>query len=444
VRVLERARGTLTILRTLPGQRRVPYLPPERVAELRDTRVREIVAHATETVPYYRDLFARERIDPREIRSASDLSKLPLIDNPLVCRDYERFRSQSRAGKEAIRFRSTGTSTGVPLHVFHDRDSLLANVAYSERERAVEALLCGKRYRYAVVDIRFGPATVKRVRAFYDASTFRPLRPQHHQLAIETPLDQVIATINRLRPDVIRSYGTYLETFFRIVAERGLELQLPKVLVYAGDGMTREGRALVEQRFGVPAISHYNAVEAFKIGHFCEARDGFHLHDDLCHVDVVDKDGRPVPVGETGELVISNLVNRGTVLLNYRIGDLGRMTAEPCVCGRTSRRLIDLEGRVAEVVHLPNGNIVHQYAVAGVFRRFQGVVRYQLVQHRPDRFELRVMTVDHAAFEQISPDLEQSFRELLQGASLEITRENPLEIDRQGKFQRVVSLVRAQ
>lgn len=443
MRVLERVRGTLTVLRTLPGQARIPYLPRERIAELRDARVQKIVGYAAETVPFYREFFTRERIDPREIRTADDLSRLPLIDNPFVCADHERFRSQSPEGREAVRLRSTGTSTGVPLYVFHDRGSLLANIAYSERERAVEAALCGRRYRYTAVDVRFGPATVKRVRDFYDASAFRPFRPRHHQLAIETPLPELLETINRIRPDVIRSYGTYLEALLRLVAVRSLPLHVPRVFVYSGDGMTPDGRAFVEQTFRVPAISRYNAVEAFKIAYQCDERDGFHLHEDLCHVEVVDKDGRPVPTGESGELVVSNLVNRGTVLLNYRIGDLGRLTAEPCGCGRTSRRLSELEGRVAEVVYLPSGNIVHQYAVAALFRRFQGVVRYQLVQHEPDRFQLRVMTVDREAFDRISPDIAESFRELLEGAALDVTREDPIELDRQGKFQRVVSGVPA-
>lgn len=206
--------------------------------------------------------------------------------------------------------------------------------------------------------------------------------------------------------------------------------------------MTADGRGFVEQTFDVPAISRYNAVEAFKLAYHCEERDGFHLHEDLCHVSIVDDEGRPLPPGRSGEIVISNLVNRGTVL-NYRIGDLGRITSEQCRCGRTSRRLIELEGRVGEIVHLPSGNIVHQYAVAGIFRRFQEVVRYQLVQHDPDRFELRVMTVDRGGFERISPAVAESFRELLEGAALAVTREDPIELDRRGKFPRVVTRVPA-
>jgi phenylacetate-CoA ligase len=72
---------------------------------------------------------------------------------------------------------------------------------------------------------------------------------------------------------------------------------------------------------GVPVLSRYNAGESLKIGYTCEQRDGFHLHDDLCVVEAVGPDGAAVPEEERGAVVISNLVNRGTVLLRYDLGD---------------------------------------------------------------------------------------------------------------------------
>ena len=82
-------------------------------------------------------------------------------------------------------------------------------------------------------------------------------------------------------------------------------------------------------------MSRYNAAEAFKIGFYCEQRTGFHLHEDLCHVRIAGADGATAGPGEVGRIVISNLVNRASVLLNYPIGDLGAIAAEPCPCGRT-------------------------------------------------------------------------------------------------------------
>jgi phenylacetate-coenzyme A ligase PaaK-like adenylate-forming protein len=430
----------LTILRTLPGQRGVPFLAPAKIAELRDARVRETVRYAAETVPYYRELFAREGIDPREIRSADDLAELPVIDKSVLNEDPSRFRSQSAAGHDVVAFRTSGYATGYPHDIFHDRRSLLANIAFSERERAVEAAYCGRRFRYSGAHLRYDPAAVTQVQAFYDGAAFRPLRPRHHPIAIEPSVERVVEILNSVRPDAIRSYGTYLEAFFRIVAARDLTLHRPKVLVYGGDRMTTEGRALIENRFGVPVLSRYSAIEAFKIGYFCEVRDGFHLHEDLCHVVLVDADGRPVPAGEPGEVMISNLVNRGTVLLNYKLGDLGRMTAEPCTCGRTFRRLLDLDGRVTDVVQLPSGDVVHQFALWGVIKLVEGVIRYQLVQHEPARFELSLMTVDRTTYDRVADEIAAQVRDLLQGADVEATYRELLELGPRGKFKPIVPL----
>ena len=48
---------------------------------------------------------------------------------------------------------------------------------------------------------------------------------------------------------------------------------------------------------------------------------------------VADAEGRTVPVGSEGEVIVSNLHNQATVLLNYRLGDRGALAAAPCLCG---------------------------------------------------------------------------------------------------------------
>ena len=83
---------------------------------------------------------------------------------------------------------------------------------------------------------------------------------------------------------------------------------------------------------------------------------------------------------------ISNLANRGTLLLNYRLGDYARFAQGACPCGRTLRRLEGLEGRVAEVLRLGNG-FVHQYAIWHALTAIDDLVNFQLVQLKRRRFE---------------------------------------------------------
>jgi phenylacetate-CoA ligase len=426
VSLAARLRGSFTVLRLLPAQRRIPYQPPEVTAEQRDAHVREIVRYAVETVPYYRDLFAREGLDPREIRSAEHLRQLPVIDKFVVLEAPERFRSTSAEAADALAFTTSGSSW-VPLQIHHDRASLLANIAHSERYRVVEAGLVGKRIRYRVVTIHDETGTGRAVAGHYRATTFRHVLSNRRYIPVGEPVERILERLAELRPDVLAGYGSHVEALFKQVAHRGLPMQLPRVVHYGGEAMSAEGRELIESHFGLPVLSNYNAVEAFKIGHFCELRRGYHLYEDLCDLWLAAPDGAPCPPGERGQVVISNLVNRATVLLNYRLGDFARLSPDPCDCGRTSAVLSAVEGRVSEIIHLPGGTFVHPFALHPVTKAYKAdVARWQLVQHEPARFELKLVLHDPDAFERISEPFARGLSGVLGGSTVEVTQQDAI------------------
>jgi phenylacetate-CoA ligase len=228
------------------------------------------------------------------------------------------------------------------------------------------------------------------------------------------------------------------------VAARELTIHRPRVAVYTGDGMTEEGRKLIEASFGVPVLSQYSAVEVFRIGFFCEERNAHHIHEDLCDLSIVDSDGRQLPDGVPGEVVVSNLVNRGTVILNYRLGDVARIIPGRCSCGRSSRLLSMVEGRISEIVYLADGSFVHPFAVWATLKFVAGVLRYQLVQREPTRFELRLVTVDRTAYDEAIRSVVPALRETLRGAAVEPSHHVALEPEPGRKFQAIVALPRQQ
>jgi phenylacetate-coenzyme A ligase PaaK-like adenylate-forming protein len=390
-------RGNAVIAAHLPGQREVPFLPRERLEALRDRRIRRLVAYAAETVPYYRDWFARSGVDPREIAGARDLERLPVLEKELVRARPELFVAESRAAKGALAFRTSG-STGAPIEIRHDRRSLLANLAFGERERQPVIRSCGGSFRPREIYVGYETSTFKKVVAFYDASTLLPVRPARRFVSLLEPIETIAALVNAERPDVLVGYGGWMALFFRTVAARGLPLHPPKLALYMGEALPHGARAQIEGTFGIPVLSRYNAVEAFKIGFFCEERTGFHLHEDLCHVRIAGPDGRQVPAGTQGEVVITNLVNRGTVLLNYPLGDLASLSQAHCPCGRTSALLSELEGRVEDILPLADGRFLHPRAVWQVLKDDPSVLQYQLTQEEPRRFTLTLTTMDEASF----------------------------------------------
>ncbi|HEU0302971.1 MAG TPA: AMP-binding protein [Gaiellaceae bacterium] len=430
--ILRRAAGTLDILRAWPGQRRFPYQPLERQLAGSDRRISDLTRYAVRHVPYYRSLGAND------VRTAEDLARLPLISRAALLEQKDAFRSQAVHEEDGLVIRTSGT-TGEPLDVLHDRRSALENIAYSERERAVDVALLGKR-KYRALALEYSSGTLVVVRAFYDAAAFRPGRPGFALVPSEQGVEQALEALRRTRPDVVVGSGAWLEVVLRAAASSPRPTHMPSLVVYGGSGMSAACLQLVENGLGVPVVSRYNAGESLKIGYTCEERDGFHLHEDLCVVELVDPDGRPVPEGERGSVVISNLVNRGTVLLRYGLGDFARLTSAPCACGRRSRRLVDLEGKRNVILRLPDGTAVHSRTLWGVIKSVEGVRRFQIVQHEPARYEVRLVTDDRDTYERILPIVLPGLRKLLPGCEVDASWHAGLHADPDRRFETIVAL----
>jgi phenylacetate-coenzyme A ligase PaaK-like adenylate-forming protein len=438
--LLARTARTAHVLARVPGERRMPFASRERLLARRDARVRELVRYAAETVPFYRDVFRSAGIRPEDIRTADDLFLLPVVDRDVVRADPGRFRSESRRAIGAVRFQTTGT-TGLPVCIYHDRSSVLENMAFGERERVVEAHLARKRARYRILS--FGMAwgsTASTVQAENRRATLIPAL-RRVRVPLSEPFDGLVRMIDDIRPDVIRGPGSHLEAFFRLLVARGARVHLPRVVVYGSDMMSRECRALMEERLGVPVISRYNSVECFKIGFVCEERGGFHVHEDLCHVRVLRPDGSDAAPGEVGEVAVSNLVNRGTVLINYRLGDLATLAEGSCSCGRELRLLSDLEGRTMSSVRRPDGSFAHEGWVWLVVRKWPGVIQFQLVQQEATRFELRLSTATPGHFEEVAAQIAAELEPVLgEGSTVDPVYCDELTPGPRGKFRNVVPL----
>lgn len=412
---LQRVRGSLLIATGLRADRRAPWLPRADLFARRDARVRETVLYAARHVPYYRELFAecarQGGPTPDAIRTADDLARLPLLDKELVRREPARLLADTAAGRSGLSFLTSGTS-GTPTRVTHDRPSLLRNIVYGERERAPVNAVCGS-FRPRELYVGYETSTFKAVTAFYAESVLFPVKPRRRFVSLREPIARVAEIAQEERPDVLVGYGGWLEQFFRMVAAQQLPFTPPTVVMYMGEALPLGGREFIEERFGCRVMSRYNAVESFKIAYSCGEGDGLHLHDDLCHVRIVDAEGRDVPDGEQGRVVISNLINRGSVLLNYPIGDLAGVTSEPCRCGRTGRRLLALEGRVEDLIVRPGGRFVHPRSVWQQCKDDPDVIQFQLVQHELERFTLSLVCLTPGGFTAACARIVPKLRQLL-------------------------------
>ncbi len=440
VRLSRQIVGNAYVFTQLFGQRGLAFAPRQRIERLRDARVRRMVRYAAATVPFYREAFQRLSIGPEEIRTANDLAHLPLVEKDDLRRDPERFVSTSWLGRTSVPFVTSG-STGTRARIHHDRLGLLANIAFGERERQVITRTIGIEAGYREAAIGYPGGVLDKVLDFYRDNTYLPIRPNRLRLSVQAKLRENVEALNRFRPDVLFAYGSYLHALSRAVSIGAVRLAPPKLLIYGAEPITPQVRREIEHVLGAPVVSVYNAVEAFKIAFLCEYRKGFHVHEDLAHLRILGAGGRTVHDGEPGCIVLSNLVNRATVLLNYRLSDVASFASVPCPCGRTLRSLVEVEGRLEDMLTLGNGEVMHPRAIWAVIKPRSEIMQYQLIQQTPAGFLLKLVTVDEEAYQRVSAPVAREIEQLLgSAAAVQTVRCAELPREAAGKIRMVVAL----
>ena len=327
-------------------QPRMPFLPLQAIKRIQARRVRAMVAHAYRTVRYYRETLDRLGLGIDDFRSAEDLVRLPVLEPHQLQMDPEYFVSKVRPLSSYVRL-VTGGSTGNPRQVFHSRYGILQNAGHGERERSLIASILGRRLGYRETVLICPHSAYEKTQALSKSSTILPLpfAISRQYLSVLDPLEVNVPLLNEFKPEIIETYGSYLTMLFSYLAETGAQFHPPKVLRYSSDSLPENARRLITERFGIPVFSAYQATEALKMGFECERHTGYHLNIDLYPLRIADADGRTLPDGETGEVIISNTVNSATVLLNYRLGDLAAVMPGACPCGRTLPMLTFPAGR---------------------------------------------------------------------------------------------------
>jgi phenylacetate-CoA ligase len=436
----ERSRWALWLLLHTPGQIRIPFRSPATIARHQRRRLAETVDYAYRHVPHYREAMTRRGLRPGDISTAADLARLPLLERAEIQRDPERFTSREHPIERHVPLQ-TGGSSGVPLTIYYDPFALAQLGAHSQRAGSFQRRLARRRLRCRTLAIAHRPvASTEPVQKTF--GRLRKLAGLEFRLAsILDPVERNLEQINRYRPHILLSHGSYLEALFVHLHARDVPMWMPRLVLYGGDAMSRSARALIEHRFGVPVLSVYGAYEAPSMAFECPHRLGLHVNVDLYPLRIVDDSGREVRDGAKGDVVISNLVNRGTILLNYRLGDLARWTGAECPCGRTLPLLSFAGERKGDWLLTASGQKLHPATVTEVLEVDRDIFRYQVTQRAVTRLSIGLVCRPDSDRAAIRERVKHGFAELL-GPELEVEVEFVDDLPRtaRGKVRTVVGL----
>ncbi|OGW37697.1 MAG: hypothetical protein A2Y97_05585 [Nitrospirae bacterium RBG_13_39_12] len=376
----------------LRGQASYPFRSQTKIKRDQSRRVRVMVEYAYQNVPYYRDTMKKIGLYPADFCSVEDLAKLPILERSQIQSDPEYFISEKQSLDRCLQLRTSG-STGSPCMIYHDPYAIFKSMAIGYRGLSIIANAVGKKIGYRESFIGSFISSIDKVQQFRKDHALFPsgiyINKQHLSV-LESPKN-IILQLNSFKPDVIGSYGSYLEIMFSYLRDTGASFHRPKVITYGADMLSSPTRKLIEREFKIPVFSIYRAIEAFAIGFECEHHNGLHLNIDFYPVRIVNTEGQHLSTGESGDVIVSNLINRATVLLNYRIGDIAHILPKQCACGRSLPLLSFIEGRTDDLIELQSGKIIHPQAVYDIFTEEEQIYQYQVIQKTVTDFSVAIV-----------------------------------------------------
>lgn len=412
------------------------YWPRDRLEELRVTRLRSLLVHAGEHVPYYRDLFSELGFDPDAVNSCNDLQRLPFLTKTEIRAHTEALKSEGAS--DLARF-NTGGSSGEPLVFFIGKERVSHDVAAKWRATRwwgvdigdPEIVLWGSPIELTSQD---------RARYWRDALMRTQLLP-----AFEMSPEKVAGFIEKIRatrPAMLFGYPSAFAHIARYAEAHNIKMDNLgiKVAFVTSERLYDHQRELIQRVFNCPVANGYGGRDAGFIAHECPS-GGMHLtHEDVI-VEIIDPQGKVLPQGESGEIVVTHLATRHFPFVRYRTGDIGALGSEACACGRTLPLLQELQGRSTDFLVARNGTVMHGLSLIYIVRDLAGVKQFKIVQDSLDLTHIQLVTderFDHA----LLPIIESGAKARL-GADVTVNVRLVDEIppEKSGKYRYVISHV---
>lgn len=336
------------------------YLHPEfekltrsEIEALQTERLKKTVRQCMNS-EFYRRRFAESHIDPDDIRSLSDLSRIPFTTKQDL-RDNYPFGMSAVPLSRVVRLHSSSGTTGTPTVILHTQRDL------DEWANAVARCLY-------MVGLR--PGDIFQNSSGYGMFTgglgFQYGAERLGMLTVPAAAGNTkrqIKFITDFGTTALHAIPSYAGRLYEVMEEMGIDPRRDthlRTLIIGAEPHSEEQRRRIEQMLGVKAYNSFGMSEMCGPGvaFECTEQNGLHIWEDYYIVEIVDPMTlEPVPEGEVGELVLTTINREAMPLLRYRTRDLTRILPGECPCGRHHLRLDRMKGRSDDMIILKGVNI---------------------------------------------------------------------------------------
>jgi len=414
----------------------------DEIHHLQGKRLVKTVNHVYHNVEFYRKKMQAVGLEPGDIQSADDITKLPYTTKDDL-RDTYPFGLFAVPMSEIVRVHASSGTTGkatVVGYTRHDIDVWSECVA--------RAFTMAGLTKDDIIQVAYGYGLFTGgLGAHYGAenlgATVVPMSTGNTKKLI-TMMKDFGATALACTPSYLMHIAETLE-------EQG---DIPniklKAAICGAEPWTENMRKQIEEKLHIHAHDIYGLSEVMGPGVACDCiyHKGLHVYEDHFLPEIISPETLvPVPEGETGELVFTTLTKEGIPLIRYRTKDLTSISYDKCECGRTLARISRFKGRSDDMLIIRGVNVFPSQIEAALLEMSGTTPNYFMIVDRVnnlDTLEVQV-EVEERFFSDEIKELERLNKQIVHtiqqaiGLAVKVTLVEPKTLERSmGKAVRVL------
>ncbi len=340
-----------------------------------------MIKYVRENIPYYKDM------------DLSALDSFPVVNKGIINGSYNSFLAPEdvipgQCGK--LHVQKTSGSTGTPFMIPLDTRCRLRRLATIKYENDLIGFHSFEPLMHLRAVSHYWEGFVdkydKDLNIWYSDNTN----------LTDNRLQTIVDTINRNAIRYVRGYMTTLDFITSYAKEKGIGFPHHPFFISVGELMLESLRDRCVNDLGCNIVSQYANEEngIFGTSETNGVGTNINLNRANCIIEILKLDSdEPAGIGDTGRIVVTDLINHALPMIRYDIGDLAAI-AEFGEDGY-AKKLTKLSGRASDLIRRTDGSFVDFYnsMPKEVFLN-KDISQWQFIQKTEREYLLKISMAD--------------------------------------------------
>lgn len=353
----------------------------EDIINYQEERLRNLIKHSVNSVPYYRELFKKNNLVINDIQKLEDLNKIPLLTKDTIKKEgQKKFLSTAIPKNTKLKSSSSG-STGEPLFYYTTKEAYSLKIAANLRGWYWMGFKLGDKYMKLSQNPR--NTLIKKLQDYFSNNKYMSTNP-----LIESNYLHILNEIDKYKPDFIRCYPDPLLFLARYKKNNPFFHHIPKAITTTGNTLFPQVRREIEEAFQCEIFDSYSCEGN---GNFfeCSTHECYHSTDEYSISEVINPANQKINHG-IGRLVSTDLWNYAHPFIRYETQDLVDIDNNNCSCNRKHFKVKRILGRNNEVLESITGRkfIVHNFT--GYFQTDSKKLKRSINQFQVQKFKNKI------------------------------------------------------